>query len=327
MKKLFLLIGVVALFGAKSFAQTEITELLQAGKNDANALAHPYLKPYGEMLGKGLNNGWYTSAKPHKLLGFDLTFTATYIKAPSSALSFDLSKIKLSEFEHVPTSSPIAPTVAGDMKSLPQLRKKGDITNLTAFDMPNGTGMDFLPIPMISAGIGLPYGFELKGRYTPKLKIGDAGKLGLWGIGVQKDIKDYIPGVKHVPVLNVSVLAAYTKFASDIDVESDYGNGSLELSSNAFTTRLLIGANLPVVAFYTGLGYGNSSSDFDLLGMYSVGNLPPEPIKDPISLGYSISGFDMNVGMRIRLGVIALHGDYTFGEYSSITAGLGISFR
>ncbi|SMO33122.1 hypothetical protein SAMN06265379_10169 [Saccharicrinis carchari] len=322
MKKLFLLIGVVMLFSANSFAQTDITELLKAGQKDANTLAQPYLKPFGEMLGKGLNNGWYTSAKPHKLLGFDLTFTASYIKAPSSALSFDVSQLELSEFEHVPTSSAIAPTVAGDIDDLPKLRLKDDITGLSEFDMPNGTGMDFLPIPMISAGVGLPYGFEIKGRFIPKVEIGDAGKLNLWGLGLQKDIKDYIPGVKHVPVLNVSVLAAYTKFASELQVDDPNFDGHLDISANGLTTRLLIGANLPVVAFYTGLGYGKSSSDFDLLGVYR-----PTATSDPISLAYSTTGFDMNVGMRIRLGVIALHADYTLGDYSSITAGLGISFR
>ncbi len=326
MKKLFLLIGVVALIGAKSFAQTDITELLQAGKNDANTLAHPYLKPYGEMLGKGLNNGWYTSAKPHKLLGFDLTFTATYIKAPSSARSFDVSALDLKDVELVQGSPTIAPSVAGDMEDLPTLRLKTPIQGTGEFDMPNGTGMDFLPIPMISAGVGLPYGFEIKGRFIPKVEIGDAGKLGLWGVGVQKDIKDYIPGLKHVPVLNVSVLAAYTKFTSDMDVDDVNGDGKLDVKTNAFTTRLLVGANLPVVAFYTGLGYGRSNSNFDLLGTYEVSQIPIQ-MKDPISLAYSTKGFDMNVGMRVRLGVIALHADYTIGEYSSITAGLGINFR
>lgn len=328
MKKLFLLIGIVAMVGANSFAQTDITELLKAGQNDANTLAHPYLKPFGEMLGSSLNNGWYTSAKPHKLLGFDLTFTASYIKAPSSALSFDVSKVELSEFEHVSTSSAISPTVSGDIDNLPRLRKKGDITNSTEFEMPNGTGLDYLPVPMISAGIGLPYGFELKGRFIPKVDIGDAGKLGLWGIGVQKDIKDFIPGVKHVPVLNVSVLAGYTKFGSEIEVDEATRDGMLDISSSGFTTRLLIGANLPVVAFYTGLGYRTTSSDFDLLGTYSVGSgSQVAEVKDPIRLGYTTTGFDMNLGMRIRLGVIALHADYTLGEYSAITAGLGINFR
>ncbi len=325
MKKLFLLIGIVALFGTKSFAQTDITELLQAGIKDANTLAHPYLKPYGEMLGKGLNNGWYTSAKPHKLLGFDLTFTASYIKAPSSAKTFDISKYssQLETYELADPSNAITPTVAGDMDNMPVLKPKNLPAGTPAdFTMPNGTGMDFLPVPMVSAGLGLPYGFEIKGRLTPKVEIGDYGKLGLWGIGVQKDLKDYIPGVKHVPVLNVSVLAAYTKFTSEMAVNDDNFDGSLDLSSSGFTTRLLIGANLPLVAFYSGLGYGKSSSDFDLLGVYK-----PTNTKDPISLGYSTNSFDMNVGMRIRLGVIALHADYTLGDYSSITAGLGINFR
>ncbi|WP_430934544.1 DUF6588 family protein [Saccharicrinis sp. 156] len=326
MKKTFLLL-VVALLSLNTFAQSDMAKLLEAGVKDANTLAKPYLEPYGEMLGSSLNNGWYNSAKQHKLLGFDVTITATYIKAPSSATTFDIGKYsdKLETYELSDPNVSITPTVAGEMDERPVLKPQGLPGGTPAdFTMPNGTGMDYLPIPMVTAGVGLPFGFELKGRFTPEVTIGDAGSLGLWGIGIQKDLKDYIPAVKHVPVLNVSVLAAYTSFSSEIEVEEAASDGRLDISASGITTRLIVGANLPVVAFYGGVGYGKSTSNFNLMGTYNVG-ISQET--DPIKLGYATNSFDANVGMRIRLGVIALHADYTLGEYSAITAGLGISFR
>ncbi len=326
MKKI-IITALLAVIGLGAKAQIDLNELLQAGVDDANTLAKPYLNPFGEMLGASLNNGWYNSAKTHKLLGFDVTFTATYVKAPSGAKSFDVSKLDLKQYELVPGSSSITPTFAGESDTRAEIRKQGDITNLTSFTLPNGTGMDFLPVPMVSAGIGLPMGIELKGRFIPQLKLGDAGKLGLWGLGVQKDIKDYIPGVKHVPVLNMSVLMAYTKFSSSIDVPGEVeDNGSLDIDAGAFTSRLIIGVNLPIVAFYTGLGYGRTSSDFALKGSYEINGML-DPVSNPIDLNYGVNSFNMNVGMRLRLGVIALHADYTLGEYSAITGGFGISFR
>ncbi|TLX74097.1 hypothetical protein E9993_13445 [Labilibacter sediminis] len=331
MKKL-ILAAFIGLSTLNGYSQIDIGDLLQAGAHDANVLAHPYMQTYGELLGTSLNSGWYTSAKPHKVLGFDITITGAYTKAPSSATSYDVANYesKLESFELVDPSNSIAPTIAGDAKNRPELRVKGDMTNLSAFEMPNGTGMDYFLTPMVTAGVGLPYGIEIKGRFAPKLELGDAGKFGLWGLGVQKDVKDYIPGVKHVPVLNISVLAAYTDFTSSVGVSAldpNLGDQEMEVSASAYTTRLLVGANLPVIAFYSGFGYGHSSSDFNVLGDFGTDPITGEQMVDPIKLAYTTSGFDFNVGMRLRLGIIGIHADYTVGEYSSITAGLGINFR
>ncbi len=305
-------------------AQINIGKIFEAGSADAKTLANPYLRPYGEMLGVNLNSGWYTSAKVHKLLGFDITFTGTYSKAPSSAKSYDVSALDLQSFSLAPGSQNMAPTIAGSSKDLPVLRHNNDPIGVTDFELPNGSGMDHLISPMVTVGVGLPYGIEVKGRFSPELDLGDAGKLSLFGAGIQKDIKDYIPGIKHVPVLNMSVLAAYTNFsgsASMNDVGTLITNGQVSIDANAYTTRLLIGANLPIIAFYTGLGYGRCSSDFNINGDFSDSSL------EPITLSYVTKGFDFNVGLRLRLGVIGLHADYTAGEYSSLTAGIGVNFR
>ncbi len=327
MKKIVILI-IAFIATINMSAQIDIGKIFEAGTADAKTLAHPYLKPYGEMLGVNLNSGWYTSAKVHKLLGFDVTITGAYSKAPSSAKTFDVSKLDLQSFELAPNSTSEAQTIAGSSDNLPVLRHKDDPIGVTDFEMPDGSGMDYLVSPMVTFGVGLPMGIEIKGRYWPETKIGDAGKVSLWGAGVQKDIKDYIPGVKHVPVLNMSILAAYTNFAGSASMENVGGlisNGEVSIDASAFTTRLLIGANLPVIAFYTGLGYGRCSSDFNVNGDF--GTTSTGESLEPINLSYNTNGFDFNVGLRLRLGVIGLHADYSVGEYSSITAGFGINFR
>lgn len=325
MKKIITLF-FVSMLTISSYAQIDIGDILNAGVNDANVLAEPYLSPWGNMLGSSLNTGWYTSAKVHKMLGFDVTFTASYTKSPSSDATFDISDYsdQLTTFELKDADNSIASTVAGDMSDRPVLTDKA--TGLSEFEMPNGSGIDFLPTPMVTAGVGLPYGIELKGRFFPKVEFGDAGEVGLWGLGVQKEIKEYIPGVKHVPFLNMSVLAAYTDFAGGIGVDTDLSeNSSMEILTNAFTTRLLVGANFPLVCVYVGTGLSTSSTEFNVLGDYVLEDAVE--VQDPIKLSYTTSTFDFNIGMRLRLGVIGIHADYTAGEYSSVTAGVGVNFR
>ena len=180
---------------------------------------------------------------------------------------------------------------------------------------------------MIQAAVGLPFHTEIIGRFMPTVDMYDYGKVSLWGLGIKHSLKDYIPFVKRVPMLQLSVLGGYTNFSSSVGVEYGDDSGDLEIGASAYTARLLAGINIPVVCFYAGVGYGNTNSNFDVKGTFS--GIPGEdsPFTNPISLAYTTDGFDFNVGMRLRLAIFAIYADYTVGEYSVITAGVGLNFR
>ncbi|WP_430809391.1 MULTISPECIES: DUF6588 family protein [unclassified Carboxylicivirga] len=321
MKKVKLLLGLALIASSPIFGQGQIIDFLKAGQADANVLSEAYLLPYGEMLGVNLNSGWYNSAKVHKLGGFDITVSASYTKAPGSKKSFDPNALPLSTV--APKQTGMAPTMAGSDRQSMDFYLQGDPQRNTILSM-EGADADIFISPMVQAAIGLPFHTEIMGRFMPKTSFGDYGNAGLWGIGLKHSIKDYIPFVKRVPFLHTSILAAYTDFDAKLKVsEAGIGQGNLKTQAGAFTTRLLVGVNIPVVSFYTGLGYGTTTSNFDLKGAFNG----YEDIDTPIALEYKTDGFDFNAGMRIRLGIISLHGDYSIGDYDVITAGLGINFR
>jgi len=321
--KFVILFALLLGLGSTMHAQKEIIDFLNAGKADANKLANEYLRPYGEMLGVNLNSGWYTTAKVHSVAGFDLTLSTSYTKVPSGGKSFDPNLLGLETVEPVDPTA-IAPTMSGSKSS--SLAFKDQITGTQLLTV-EGAGADYLITPMLTGAVGLPFDTEIMGRFMPKVDFGDYGKMYLWGVGLKHSLKDYIPFVKRVPFLQLSVLGAYTTFNSTVGV--DYGNdsGKLEMGANAYTGRLLVGANLPVVAFYTGLGYGSTKSNFDVKGTFDAMPGPEEDRVDPIALAYTTNGFDFNVGMRVRLAIFAIHADYSVGDYSVITAGVGINFR
>ncbi|MCU4176601.1 DUF6588 family protein [Carboxylicivirga sp. N1Y90] len=321
-KKLIYIFSIILITGSSLQAQDQIIDILKGGTHDANLIANEYLRPYGEMLGVNLNSGWYNSAKVHKIGGFDLTLTASYTKAPDSKKSFQVPS-NLKSLESMDGST--APTMAGS---------KDQQTRFALQEFPNteiatlkGAGANTFVSPMLQAAVGLPYHTEVMGRFMPRVEYGDFGKAYMWGLGLKHSLKDYIPFVKRLPFLQLSVLGAYTHFESSLGVDGgDIGAGNLETSANAYTGRLLIGANLPVVSFYTGMGYGNTKSNFDVVGDFDVPN-EPEASANPISLAYTTGAFDFNVGMRLRLAIFSLHADYSVGEYSVITGGIGINFR
>ncbi|WP_088655035.1 DUF6588 family protein [Geofilum rhodophaeum] len=305
-------------------AQKQVTDFLEMGVEDARIVSEAYLQPYGEMLGKSLNGGWYNSAGVHRIGGFDLTFGVNMAMVPDVGKTFDVAALLPQMSEGWSLEDPnlyMAPTAAGSMPEAlrPRLEYEGE----SVLTLPNGSGFDKLPAPMVQAAVGLPWDTEVVLRFIPSTSLGDAGKVNLYGFGVKHSLKQYIPFLKRMPMLQSSVMVGYTHLGSDVDV-SAYGGGSdqlLEVTSGAFTSRLLVGLNMPILAVYTGVGYGTTNSDFALKGEY------PGIGQDPFTLGYTTNGVDFNAGLRLRFGFFAIHGDYTFGDYSMLSAGVGINIR
>jgi hypothetical protein len=324
MKKSIVLFTMVLMLLSNAHGQKEIIDFLKAGVEDANTLGNAYLKPYGEMLGVNLNSGWYNSAKVHKLGGFDLMVSASYTTVPNAGKSFDANDIGLKNISA--SGDGITPTMAGSGSKGQSFHFNEDPLQTDILTI-KGSDLSYYVSPMIQGAVGLPFDTEIMGRFMPQTSLGDYGQVYLWGLGVKHSLKDYIPFVKRLPFLQLSVLGAYTSFNSSLGVEYLGQDGKFEIGAGAYTGRVLVGANLPVVAFYTGMGYGSTSSNFDVKGEFDGIPGETEAYTDPIALKYSTSGFDFNVGMRIRLAIFAIYADYTVGDYSVITAGVGINFR
>ena len=192
-------------------------------------------------------------------------------------------------------------------------------------------------------------------------------KVGMWGIGVKHSIKQWIPAINKVPFFNLSFLGGYTKLTGNAAIELtpdevDFGgttvydltNGAfawddqnLKLVSNAFTANIIVSADLPVITFYGGLGFATTKTNLSVTGYYPLPTVQINPsedhylepvinessvVKDPIDIEIKNSDGGttkprFNIGLRLKLGPITIHGDYTKANYSNFTTGLGISFR
>lgn len=313
-------------YGAR--AQVNITELLKGSLVDANTLAEAYLEPFGKGFGASLNSGWYNTAKPHKLGGFDITFSLSTSIPPSSSKTFDVSELNLQHWRPETLSNSVSPTVSGAKESGVMMTDKA--TGLAQMQLPKGAGLKFIPAPMIQAGVGLPFHTEVIFRILPKINIPDVGKFSLWGFGIKNEFKEFIPALEKVPI-NISGFFGYTKFKSSfvIDDAAQTGNTeqSLDFNASGYTVKVLVSKSIPVLTVYAGAGYNRTTTDVALKGNYSVPGYSLVDVTDPINLDFINKGMSANVGLRIKLAVIAFHFDYTFGEYKIYNAGFGINFR
>jgi len=334
-RKSFLLAVLALAFSMPSFAQTDITELLKLfnqAKGDVSLLAKEYMRPFGEEFGKTLNTGWYTSAKPHKLGGFDITISATAIPVSSSMKTFNVNDVlgTNSTLKVAPGSNPITPTVLGKEVEGTTVYA-GVNTAATSMKLPQGSNLPVMPMANYNIAVGLPFHTDVAFRFVPKLSFGDNGQFGLWGIGLRNEFKEFIPVFKHLP-FNLSAFWGMTKYKLSWDMnDNDYaaGTGDHELSTDAtsYTARLLVSKSIPVLTVYGGVGYNSSSSNYMLKGLYKESGASMLTFNDPFNLNYTSTGMMFNAGLRIKLAVFMLFGDYTYAGTSMYTAGLGFTFR
>ena len=360
-------IAIIMLFSTSTFAQfSQIGSFMAGSAEDAEKLFGAYISPYANGIGAGLSAGWYNSAKPHKLGGFDITISLNTAIIPSSDKTFDPSSLGLGEgsslISRVDFSANESPTAAGSKNAGPTMTYYTDIptlgeTKLASFDLPKGSGFAYTPTPMLQVGIGLVKGTDFSFRYSPELSLGSGGKVGLWGIGLKHSIKQWIPALKKLPVFEMSLQGGYTKLYSqtDIDFQASFYNGSADivvdnpvfysnqemlLDIKNTTVNLLLSADLKIICIYGGVGISSSKTNLKLNGYYPFPELQgtqiivtdETAIKNPIDISIkssdgSITKPRLNAGLRLKFAVVTLHFDYTYANYSIASAGLGISFR
>jgi hypothetical protein len=344
---------ILSLFSLASFSQFKDIDFLRTAPVDGVKYLEAYITPWANAFGAGLNGGWYNTAKPHKFGGFDITINASAGIVPTSAQTFDASKIGLSSSV---TGAGISPTVAGpDKPGLPMSYNSNGVT-LASFKAPQGANWRYIPVPSAQVGIGLPLGTELKVRFIPKIKIKD-GDVSLWGVGLLHNLTQYLPGNNALP-FDVSLFAGYTKLMADVPLALDpdqsvlqayttvnpataFNSQNMKVDVEALNVSAIASLNLPVITFYGGIGYTKTRTGMELSGNFPLPVFVATPVPHAeyndsgIKKGSdfpkmdikNFSGMRANIGFRIKLAIVTIHADYTRAQYNVITTGLGFSFR
>jgi len=358
------LIFPILAFGLWSplISQAPSPEFIYGGVEDAEVLLKEYLRPYANILGSDLNAGWYNTAKPHELGGLDVAATVSWAKAPASALTYDLAALTLNgSVEPNPTT--IAPTIAGEQESRPGLSYSqmvdvggGNMQEViySSVTVPDGAGYNYFPLPMAQLTVGLPFGTDVSARFIPMIGYKDYGEIGLWGVGGKHSISQWLPFLKELEFLDISAQGGYTKVSSslhvvvepqdlvEVDNYPDYNwdDQFITLKVEGWTLNLIASQTLSVITFYQGIGYASSMVQLLMEGHYPIntvildetsadfGKVSYEILENPIDLSYkNFNNLRVNVGARLKLGVLTLHYDFTYTLYATQSVGIGISFR
>ena len=316
MKKI-LFILLAEFIGISSYGQIiDNTDIKQGEK-----LIEAYFTPMAESFGAGLNNGWYNTAKPHSLGGFDLTFTVNTVIIPSSAKTFNIKDAGGNIFTSTETE---ASTIFGSADET-EIDYYHDGIKVTDFDMPGGFKTPVMPLPMIQAGIGLIKNTAIDIRYMPMLNVGKSGdksiKVNLFGVGLKHDILQWIPAIGDAIPMSLSLQGGYTTLNTELKISEQ------EVSSNTKATTINLVASKRLLMFtgYAGVGYNSATTTFSSNANLDLGGVK---FDEKVEVKFeSNNNIRANVGFRFNITLVTIQADYTFSEYPTATLGLGVSLR
>ncbi|MDX1830308.1 MAG: DUF6588 family protein [Lutibacter sp.] len=339
MKKLVLLILTLVLsYSAKS---QDLDVLLKAG-DDASLLFQNYMTPVMNGMSYSLNDGWYTAAKTHKKLGFDLTINISTAIVPKSSRTFQFTAADYQYLNLESGNSEIQTVMGGNNNSTIGVRIPYGNGNykVAEINMPDGIGGDMplnaVPSPMIQASVGVPFSTDISLRILPKINTNDIDGS-LFGIGIKHNLMQYFGPLDKLP-LNIALFAGYTTMTSTYNlqnVSSLAGNNQeAAFKLNAYTVQAVASLDFPIITLFGSVGFDKGNSTLKIKGTYELeytdtgsNTTITESVTDPINMDFNANGLRGTLGARFNLGFFKIYGDYTLKEYNTISAGISFSFR
>lgn len=303
-------------------------------KKLADANAKNYVAPLMAGWASGLNSGFYHSADLHDILGFDLQVKATfagltdddktYLFEMPSTITYNpgTGNRTLTAGVDYPAEVKTSTVVGGKTTTTVKSFQTTNTLNqeITLLTLPGGIDLPAAPLfPIPQVSIGLPFGFEVMGRFLPTTKLGDAGKVNFFGFGLRHDIDQYIPLLP----LDIAVHFATQTFT----YEDGSGEDLISASGTAFGVE--VSKKLLILTVYGGFQLESSSWD---IGPYNAvvetgPSTPPATFNVP---KFTIEGKNKSrahVGARLLLLFLNVHADYSFATTPVFALGVGISIR
>jgi len=306
-------------FGLIGFTSNGQLAIFEDDIKQGEKLIEAYFTPMAESFGAGLNNGWYNTAKPHSLGGFDLTFTLNTVIIPNSAETFNIEGAGGTTFTS--TAETEASTIFGSTDTTVMTYKNSSTGIETSFDMPGGFKTPAMPLPMLQAGIGLIKNTAIDIRYMPMLNVGNNFNVNLFGIGIKHDVLQWIPVVGDAIPMSLSLQGGYTTLNTELKISEQ----EVSLNTKATTINLVASKRLLMFTGYAGVGYNSSTTTFAADANFDLGGVQ---FNEKVSMDFeSNNNLRANVGFRFNITLVTIQADYTFSEYPTATLGLGVSLR
>tara|TARA_B100000902_G_scaffold163425_2_gene158601 strand:- start:16223 stop:17224 length:1002 start_codon:yes stop_codon:yes gene_type:complete len=333
MKKITLIIFFFSIINAYSQYEEHIPSLVEA-----------YFSPLSESVSNGINNGWYNTAKPHGILGFDLSFSLNMIHIPEEALSYNPNDLE--NYTSNTTSLPnIFSRGLGEILSqTEQVQYQGPNNSISTLNIANEKYFSpkILPIPVLNGGFGIGKKTSINFRYLPEKTISISNldsRIGLstslWGAGIKHDLLQYLPAGNLIP-LGLSIQGAHTSISNKINSPAEEFN----LNINTSTINLIASKSFILFTAMASIGFNSTKSEvinYPNVLSYVLFGFPATLYEDGSfnngDFNYydikfdRVTEFRQNIGVKFNIAIVSIHLNHTFSKYPVTTIGAGVSIN
>lgn len=296
----FLGLASLAVLSNQAFAQNDVSNFIRGGKDEANKLIGAYLQPVTRGMASGVNDAWYSTAKPLGLMGFDIRMGIGGSFVRDDSKSFTLNSIGASTDPNSPVLlTPVGgngdskqPTLAGEGSSSrfavsvlnpsgigPQRIYTDTISAFQGQNSPVSIGA----MPFVQVSLGLVKNTEVMVRILP-IQSGDFTSSG-FGFGVKHSISQWIWGVEKLPI-DISGLFTYTSNSLELafgnnflDANGEPGSLSsneyknsqkLSINNKGYQVGLIVSKKLLFFTPYLGITQNSATTEVGMKGYYPV---------------------------------------------------------
>lgn len=293
--------------------------------SDATNFLGAYFSPFAESIGAGLNKGWYNTAKPHKLAGFDVSLSLNLITISDELSTFDVNSI-----ENFSSTSSSTPSIFGSGEGATINYQNGNVNG--QFVMPDQNfEINSIPIPTLNVGLGLLKGTEINVRYIPNFEYDidfvSKGSVELYGAGIKHDILQWLPLNKFLP-FDLSIQGAFSQFYTSFEVETQSVRHVIDLDIQASTINLIFSKKFAMITAYGSVGQNFVKSKLNTNINFSLGSTSTLNFDFPLEVNMpNTSEMQASAGVRLQFAIFTIYANQTFSSYPSTSVGIGISFR
>lgn len=259
---------ILSFFGLTFVQAQTLEEQIGYLLSDALFYSGKYVTPATDGAVYQASASWMNSAKKKKKWELDFGLHANVFFVPKNDRSFKISNDDFQFFEIEGYSEAEVPTALGDDA---QVFLVGDLDGeQIRFKTPEGINQETVVYPYLQASLGLPYGFEVVGRYSTRTKL-KKGDYQVYGFGLKHNFSQYFPKLETKKI-NLAFQTMYSNEEIRFDfLDIQTTNGSLGL--NKFTSE--------VNTYHFQLAVSKEINSFELMGSF---------IANVSEFNYSVSG-------------------------------------
>ncbi len=313
----FLLVGAAS--GLRAQGVSKAIQLLAA--RDARL----YLHPVATGLGASLNSSWYRSARVHAPLHFDVGIAAMGAFVPNVDNTFRPTLPDTLTFQgrlyrdpYGAGPGPATPTAVGPGKGV-TIDPRGDFRQALiaaggdpssyALPFPDGYDIPAIPMAVIQARAGLPFGNEVTVRWLPSITVDqDLGAVRSFGVGLKHSVTHWFPD-----------------FPIDVAVEG--GLQSIHvgdyLTGSARNAALIVGRDFSVLSLFAAGELEHS----DVTIRYTIDNpnLPGDRLRETVH-DQGDNSSRLVAGFSLDFLIVKLTAAYTQSSYNVVSAGVSFGY-